>query len=206
MAIGDTYASLSELKAYLSLSEQTGLDEQMQDALQTASREIERYTRRQFNRNPSVAARVYKPLNSRICYVDDFWTTTGFVVETDSSGDGTFETTWASTDYELYPLNGVMDSISGWPQYKVQACASRWFPRCTGFRDATVRVTANWGWQDVPAPIKQSCLILAAENFQLKDAPLGVAGMGDFGVIRVRNNQMALNKLAKYCRRRMLES
>lgn len=205
MAIGDIYASLAELKSYLSLSEQTGLDEQMQDALQAASREIERETQRQFNKNPAVSARVFKPLNSRRLFVDDFWTTSGLIVETDESGDGTFEKTWVAADYELYPLNNTMDAMVGWPYQRLNAVSSNRWPVNTGFRDATVRVTASWGWDTVPAPIKQACLILAAENFQLKDAPLGVAGMGEFGVVRVRNNQMALNKLAKFKRKRMLE-
>jgi hypothetical protein len=46
---------------------------------------------------------------------------------------------------------------------------------------------------------------MAAETFQLKDAPLGVAGMDAFGsALRVRDNAMAASKLAPYVRDRFL--
>lgn len=200
MAIGDTYATLGELKSYMSLTGQTGLDEQMTDALQSASREIERYTKRHFNRAATgvVSTKVYRPHTSGVLWVHDFLTATGLVVETDDDDDGTYETVWAATDFQAEPLNPE----DGFPYTKIRAVGIvRWFPFCK--HRAAVRVTAEWGWAGVPAPVKQACLLLAAENFQLKDAPLGVAGMGEFGVIRVRNNQMAAAKLALYSRNRV---
>ena len=206
MALGDTYATLDELKAYLSLTGQTAVDDQVNDALQSASREIERHCKRQFNKTTVASARTYAPDNYGLVRTDDFHTVTDLVVETDETGDGTFERTWTSADYELYPLNGVVEGQPGWPFWKVRKSGSLWFPVCafTGHKRATVRVTAQWGWLEVPAPVKQACLILAAMAFKLKGAPLGVAGMGDFGVVRVRNNRMAEDKLNDYCRDKVL--
>lgn len=203
MALGDPYATLPEIKDYLSITATT-YDDELADALASASEEIERCTNRQFNKTTTASARVYQPHDSYVVRVDDFHTTTGFVLKTDEAGDGTFETTWASTDYELFPLNGIVNGQTGWPYNKICGTQSRWFPLPWTGRRATIEVTAQWGWASVPAPVKQACLILAAETFQLKDAPLGVAGMGEFGVVRVRDNKMADKKLRKYMRSQVL--
>jgi hypothetical protein len=200
MALGDNYATLDELKAYMSLTGQASMDDQMTDALTTASREIERHCNRQFNNTGTASARVYAPTLPRVVRCDDFYTTTGLILESDDSGDGTFPTVWTSAQYELEPVNGIVDGQLGWPYNKFRALSGLWFPRPWTMRRNVVRVTAKWGWAEVPAPVKQACLLLAAENFQLKDAPLGVAGMGEFGVVRVRNNRMAADKLNRYCR------
>lgn len=205
MALGDPYATYTELKDYLKLTDAgTAFDARLTDAVNSASREIERYTNRQFNMASSATARVFQPVRRNRCDSDDFWTTTGLVIETDASGDGVFETVWSASDYELFPLNGIVDGQDGWPYWKIRKAAGREFPiNCYG-RKATVRVTAKWGWAVVPAPVKQACLIMAAETYELKSAPLGVAGFGDFGVVRIRQNSLAAAKLAPYKKNRVL--
>jgi hypothetical protein len=42
--------------------------------------------------------------------------------------------------------------------------------------------------------------MLAAKNFQIKDAPFGVAGMGEFGFVRVQDDRGALGKLKPFRR------
>lgn len=210
MAIGDPYATKDELKDYLKLTAVgagSEFDARLSDAVDTASREIEKICNRQFNKATSATQRVYRPMAYQTCRVDDFWTTSGLIVETDMTGDGIFEVTWAANEYELYPLNGITDGQPGWPYNKMRATLGKYFPInkygpgtqgwAIGNR-ATVRVTAQWGWSAVPSPIHQACLIMAAETYELKSAPLGVAGFGDFGVVRVRTNPMALSKLQRY--------
>lgn len=205
MALGDTYASLDEFKRYMALTETSQHDNTLEDALQSASKEIERLCNRQFNNSEAApTARVYKPTTWTTALVDDFLTTTGLIIKTDVTGDGTFETTWTTSDYELFPLNGIVEGQGEWPYYKIVSVLGERFPINRTGRKATVEVTAKWGWASVPAPIKQACLLMAAETFQLKDAPLGVAGMGEFGVVRVRGNKMAANKLQPFIREPVL--
>jgi hypothetical protein len=197
MALGDSYASLAELKDRLGIEDDAD-DDRASDALASASREIESACSRQFNWAATASARLYYPHDSCWATVDDFHTTTGLVIATDEGDDGTYETTWTAADYQLEPLNGVVAGEQGWPYFKIRAMRSRWFP--TWGRRAPLQVTAQWGWADVPAPVKQACLILAAETLKLKDAPFGVAGFGEFGVVRVRDNPMVAKKLAPYMR------
>lgn len=200
MALGDTYANLSELKDRLDLSGDEDNDT-LQGALKAASRGIEKLTGRQFNDSGTATARVYRPDSHCRVDVDDFHTTAGLVVETDEGDSGVFGSIWTSGQYELYPLNGIVDGETGWPYSKIRAVSNRWFP-CG--RRATVRVTARWGWAEVPPAVKESCLVAAVEIFKLKDAPFGVGGYTDFGIMRVRDNPFVARMLQPYTRHAVL--
>lgn len=211
IALGDEYATVDELKSRLSIDGSNAIyDEELLEALRTSSQEIERFCNRQFNKVEAGAPtlRLFKsPKSSAYATVDDFHTVTGLVIETDDNGDGNF-TTWTTDDYELEPFSGTVHGQMGWPYWRINALGSKYFP-CSaawaaGRRRARLRVTAEWGWSAVPAPVKQACLLLAAKNFQLKDAPLGVAGMSDFGVVRVQDDRLAQSKLRPYVRDRIL--
>lgn len=198
MALGDSYATLTELKTRLDIADSTD-DDRLTASLASASRELEAWCARQFNDAGAATARTYRPAGGCRALVDDFSTTTGLIVET--STDGTTWTTWSTTDYQLEPLNGVVDGLSGWPYWRIVAVGGRWFPE---YRWTTVRVTARWGWTAVPAPVKEACMMIAAETFKIGDAPFGVAGFGEFGAVRVRMNTRAQSLLAPYQRNPVL--
>jgi hypothetical protein len=53
-------------------------------------------------------------------------------------------------------------------------------------QEATVKVTGTFGYGAViPTDVKQACNLLAIRQFKRYDSPLGVAGFGDIGVVRV---------------------
>ncbi|MEU6674761.1 hypothetical protein [Streptomyces sp. NPDC046925] len=197
MPLGDPYATVAELKVRLpNLDEVATYDDALADVLDSVSREIEQHCGRQFNKDATATTREYGPDEiyrlregpsvTQWVRVDDFYDTADLVIESDG-------TAWMSDAYVLRPRNGVVDGMPGWPFCEVYAAGGAAF-------GSTVSVTAKWGWADVPAPVKQACLIMAAETFQIKDAPFGVAGMDQFGAIRVRENRMAMAKLSRYCR------
>ncbi|MFG3137701.1 head-tail connector protein [Streptomyces sp. NPDC048211] len=197
MAIGDDYISTEELKTYMAIQSDM-YDALIANAISSASREIEKYTHRQFNSAGSATARVFQPEVAYRLHVDDFHTNAGLVIETDDSDDGTFGTLWDVGDYELTPYNGTMNGLPGWPFTGITAVGQK---RFRWSRRASVRVTANWGWAEVPDDVKQACFILASDTFQLKDARMGIAGSDQFGqIVRVRDNQIAQNKLRAYVR------
>lgn len=196
MAIGGDYGDLATLKRRLSITDNTD-DTDLQSALTSASREVEKFCHRQFNKETTATARVYEPLHDELTLVDDFHTTTGLEIAVDDSDDGTFGTVLTSSQYEVRPRNGVVDGEPGWPFWRVRATESGLFPRS---RRATVQVTAQWGWTAVPASVTEASLILAEEIFKLKDAPFGVAGYGEFGAVRVRDNPKVARMLGPYRR------
>lgn len=196
MAFGDPYALLDDLKAYLGMQEDLRFDVPLQQALESVSDEIEQHCNRQFNKVTTASAREFRIMYAPFVMVDDFHTITDLVIEEEST-TGSF-TTLSSTDYELMPLNGVVDGQPGWPYYKIVRRNGSFL------RGGRLRVTAQWGWTAVPAPVKQACLIMAAATFQIKDAPFGVAGSDQWGSIRVRDNAMAQSKLNRYVVDRVL--
>lgn len=206
VAVGDSYATLEEFKAYVKEQSRNESDDELQECLDAATREVNRITNRVFWTATAATARVYTPESYIRCKVNDFYTTSGLIIETDPGATGEFSETWTTPDYELSPLDGVVDGEEGWPFWKIRATGGFWFPRVyfPAQRTGIVRVTAKWGWADVPAPVKRATLIIAAENWKLATAPLGVAGFNQFGVVRVRQNSAAMSKLHKYIRKPIL--
>jgi hypothetical protein len=181
------YATIEDAKAYIAGEDQrSSNDDRILAALTSASRKIDSYCGRPFYRvvdaASSASLRTYYPDTSYRVTLDDMWTTTGLVVATDTSDNGTADTTWLAADYQLEPLNGVVDGLDGWPYYRLRAVAGRSFPQ--GKRPS-VHVTAKWGWSAVPDPVKQACLHLTSTIYKMEDAPLGVAALNDFGPLRM---------------------
>jgi hypothetical protein len=201
MAMGDSYATLPELKARFSITDDTRSDAALLAALQAASRGIELVCDRQFNIATEATPRVYHADFYTFASVDDFHTTADLAIATDEDGDGVFEQPWTAADYQLEPLNGINEGQPGWPFSKIRAVGSRAF-RCG--RRASLQVTAQWGWTAVPAPVRDACLIVAGELFKLKEAPFGVAGFTDYGAVRVRENPVAMKQLSPYVRYKVL--
>lgn len=197
MALGANYATDAELKTRLGISDSSE-DAAIAAAMSTSSRNVEKYCRRQFNDAGSASARKFYPLSRDIVLVDDFHTTTGFELRTDDDDDGTYETVWATTDYQLEPLDGIRDGVPGWPYWKIRAVDLYDF---RNNRRPHAQVTARWGWAAVPASVKEATLALAEEVFKMKDSPYGIAGFGEFGFVRVRENPKIVSMLKDYRRR-----
>jgi hypothetical protein len=189
MSIGDPYASRAELKLYVD-SDKTTFDDLLDDALDAATVGIEQACDRQFNRDAAAVAREFEATTGTLVLTDDFHTTDGLEVSVDGS-------TVDASAYRAEPLGGVVNGRPGWPRTRIRFVDGN---TITGGRGEIVTVTAHWGWDEVPTPVKQSCLILAAELYKLKDAPFGVAGMDQYGAIRVRENPMVMKKLAPFVR------
>jgi hypothetical protein len=201
MALGDTYVSATTLKARLGITDSND-DARITYALKAASRGIDKCCHRQFNDAGTTSARVYWPASIVDADVDDFSTTTGLIIATDPGFTQAYGQTWTSSQYELAPLNGIVDGETGWPYWQIHAIGAPWFPIPYGRigNRATLRVTARWGWAAVPDAITEACQIISEEIFKLRDAPFGVAGFSDYGAVRVRQNPIAMAMIAPYVR------
>lgn len=194
------YLTLSELRGWLGIDDSVD-DSELTDALSAAEAAVDDFCGRKFSQDANVVARAFRafdPCTLRLPGGADISTTTGLIVKTDDNDDGTYETTWTiTTDFVLETPGGYgYNAASGWPFTVVHAVGSKWFP--TGTLRPTVQITAKFGWVAVPAPVKHATRLLAAEYWKLKDAPFGVAGFGEFGVVRVRSNPKVAELLARY--------
>jgi hypothetical protein len=198
--LGSSYATLAELRSRVGITDATNTteDTKLTEALAAASRGIETMAGRQFNLATSATARLFYPTGYCETKVYDIASVTNLAIKTDLDNDGTFENTWASTDYQLEPLDGVVDGQAGWPWWTIRAVGSLRFPCVSTDQRAPLQVTAIWGWTAVPAPVKEATLILAEELYSLKNTPFGVGGYGQFGIIRARENPMVMTRLMPY--------
>lgn len=187
MAITNGYATLTEVKTFLSISDNVD-DTLLEGMVEAASRTIDRIANRRFYLDSSASARKYRVSSPVVLYLDDIGTTSGLVVKTDDNGDGIFETTLTlNDDYVMDPLT-ALDLGRPYTQITIVS-TTKTFPIFPGlFQNGLrpgVEVTAKWGWPSVPDDVNQACLILTADLYKRKDAPGGILGLGDLGSIRM---------------------
>lgn len=199
MAITDGYATLSDVKAALRITDSVD-DSLLEISIEAASREIDGWCERVFT--SSTATRIYRPTDVFTVDVDDLQSIT--TLKTDSDGDGVFDVTWESTDYQLNPLNGIAGGITT-PYTQVRAIGQYLFPiyepRNVNANEASIQITGVWGWSSVPTAVKQACIILSMRQFKRYDSPTGVMGFGDLGVMRVGRVDPDVEKLLMPFRR-----
>jgi hypothetical protein len=188
MAATNGYCTTPELQSW-NQATSAAAEALLDRAIEAASRAIDEFCQRHFWKTSAATARdlvADDPCTLVFGAFNDLHVVTA--VATDAAGDGTFETAWSAGDYELHPVNPTAaPELRPWTSMSV--AGSRRFPLPTGSgRQARVRVTGTWGWAEVPAAVEQACLLLAARLFLRKESPAGVAGFGEFGAIRVRNN------------------
>jgi len=203
----DRLVTESDLKEILGIAEaDTTDDNRLTVAADAATQQIQAWCNRHFVQQAAVSARTFVATTPWMLEIDDVSTAAGLVIKTDEDADGVFETTWASTDYQLEPLNGKLGG-QDWPYTRVRAIKAREFPFDYG--QALVEVTARWGWANpndddlyVPQPVKEAAQIQGVSIFKSADAPLGIAGFGDIGIMRLRQamHPVAMALLAPYKR------
>lgn len=176
------YATLAELKSQVSIpTDDATKDDRLNKALKSASRSIDRATGRRFWLDENVDTRTYRLDGRVLCesdgdvlLVDDIGDVAGLVVETGTTGSGTYT---AITGYETSPDNALADGYAITGLLKPHGV---W-----GTSSTRIRVTAKFGWPTVPDDIVQACLIQASRLFKRADSPEGVMGSAEWGVVRL---------------------
>ena len=199
VSVNKFYCGLEELKDRLSVTDNTD-DYAAQMAIQAASSWINEYTSQHFYR--ITETRTFRPESIWELDIDPVVSVSALNVDT--TGNGTFDQAWTQgTDYQLivgarsYNVNAA--GIAR-PYRKVQVLqAGKWFPFTWPYSHLDrVQITGTWGWPAVPPPVSQACLTLASQFFKEKDAPFGVAGVADYGVIRIQSSPWIVELLRPY--------
>jgi len=172
-----TYVDLTTLKGMLGITD-TARDTQLQDAIDGAVAAInKRCGGRTFDRDEDASARTFRTArrvavhdDGELLILDDIATEDDLVVEV---GSGTSWTTLDPGAYEAHPENALARGQA------IEGLISRW----TGY--SRVRVTAVWGWPEVPADIATAARLQASRLFDRKNSPGGVVGSAEWGVVRL---------------------
>jgi len=178
MAINQGYATLAQIKAAVRI--QDAIDDSLLEmAVESASRMIDAECDRNFY-SSGTATRDFMPNDPYTVDTDDL--TSIVSVKIDDAGEGTFPITLATTDYQTEPLNQRV-SGNAFPIYRLRMIGDYLLPIWA--KQATVRIQGVYGFTPVPIQVTQACIIQASRIYKRLDSPLGVAGFGDMGAIRV---------------------
>jgi hypothetical protein len=178
MAMTNAYATLAQIKAAVRITDAID-DSLLEMAVESASRMIDAETDRNFY-SSGTATRDYMPNDVYTVDTDDL--TEIVSVKIDDAGEGTFPITLATTDYQAEPLNQRV-SGNAFPIYRLRMIGDYLLP--IWGKQATVRIQGVFGFTPVPIQVTQAAIIQASRIYKRLDSPLGVAGFGDMGAIRV---------------------
>jgi len=173
MSITNGYLTLDEAQRYI--GEPGGAtNPQLEDAVTSVSRMIDGYCQRHFWQTSAGTARLFTAVDP---YTIQFGAFNDLVSVASVSEDGT-----AITAYRLEPRNVAGPETR--PYTSIRRTTGTW-AESTPEDLSEVTITGVWGWPAVPAAVKQACRLQVARMFKRADSPLGVAGFGEFGVIRI---------------------
>lgn len=202
MTLINAYCTVAEVRSQLADTGSKIEVALIEKAINASSRAIDTLCGRRFWRDATVTSRTYRPTDAYEVRVDDISTSTGLIVKTDTTGDGTWATTWDAADYQLEPLNSDVvaggDTLSAFAWWKLVAIDDKVF--LTGTRRASLQVTARFGWSAVPDDVNTAAILKSVGLFKRKDAPFGIAGFGDFAMRISRRDSDVWELLNPYIR------
>ena len=171
------YATVAQLKTRLSITDTTD-DTTLGMNLDGICRAIDEHCGWRFWRDATATTRYYTAEHDDTLFIDPLVSVTS--IATDTDGDGTYTTTWATTDYRLMPVNAAADN---WPYtwIKIKSGGSYDFVSY----DAGVRIVGVFGWPAVPSQVTEAALLLSEQLYKRKDAIFGVMSFPEAGEIRM---------------------
>jgi hypothetical protein len=197
------YVGLEEMKDRLGITDSTD-DSSLQFAIAATAGWVNSYTGRHFNQ--VTETRTFQPTNVWLLDIDDLVSCTQ--VALDMNGLGVYDTILTEgTDFQLRLGDGLYNvNATGtprpWTQLQITD-SGNWLPFTWPYsRLDRVQIQGTWGWPRIPWEIPEANRILAADLFKSKDAPFGVAGVSDLGVIRISSNPWLVGLLHNYVRPR----
>ena len=171
------YATVAQLKTRLSISDTTD-DTTLGMILLGVCRAIDTHCGQHFWRDTVATTRYYTAEHDDTLFIDPLVSVTS--VATDTDDDGTYTTTWATTDYRLMPVNAAADN---WPYTWVRIKSGGAYDFVS--YDAGVRIVGVFGWPAVPDAIAEAALLWSERLYKRKDAPFGVLAFPEAGEMRL---------------------
>jgi len=177
MTITNGYCTLAEVRQLLgySILTETTSDAMIEKVIEAASRAIDSWCDRRFYTASVDETKYYtaKYYNALFPEEDIVSITT---LKTDEDGDGTFEVTWATTDYLLLPFNQSYKNI-----IEIDPEGEHTFPATK----QGVQIVGKFGYcaiNDRPPEVTTFCMLLAVRLFKrMSEAPFGVMGFSETG-------------------------
>ena len=207
MAIVNGYTDLDSLKKRLYSANPNMVEDPTDDvALENVIEAVSRFIDSPLGLNrvfyATTATRYFTPRTNMRVVIDDLLSVT--TLKTDFDGDGTYETTWATTDYRLNPMNKT-------PKIEIQKTpfGVNYFPTIDGEGvEASVQVVGSFGYcaiADRPETITEACILGAMRVWGRKDLTFGISGSAELGsqqaVVALKNDSEFMSMLKSVAKR-----
>lgn len=196
-----TYATVAELKAQIDPSgtQVTFTDDDNANldlCLEAATEWIKERTGLNFE--ATTATKYYTADDANLLFIDDLLSVT--TLKTDDDADGTYETTWTTTDYILDPVNASPKRL-----VKVNPnTGDYYFPVEVA---NGVQIIGSWGTtSSIPNRIKVACLLIAHRLWKRHETLFGIASQGMLSLMVIKakvtedSDVVALLDMADYRR------
>ena len=171
------YATVAALKVRLGITDTTD-DTTLGMILSGVCRAIDGHCGQHFWRDATATTRCYTAEHDDTLFIDPLVSVTS--IATDTDGDGTYTTTWATTDYRLMPVNAAAD---GWPYTWVRIKSGGSYDFVS--YEAGVKIVGVFGWPAVPDAVAEAALLWSERLYKRKDAPFGVLAFPEAGEMRL---------------------
>lgn len=201
MTITNGYLTTAEARDYCGLSDLADT-ELLDSTVEAVSRMVDNHCQRTFY-SEAAQARTFETMSADMLSFGAFNDLVSVTsIKFDRDGDGTFEETLTAPLYQLLPPGGASFPEAG-PYTALQLFNQTWFPVPGGTagtgRTYLTEITGTWGWPAVPTAVKQATRIMVSRIMKRQESPQGVAGFGEFGVVRIsRIDPDVLALLAPY--------
>ena len=189
------YITLAQLKAAHELgiaATDLTYDSALEDVINATSREVDNFCNQRFWKNAVDETRYFTPTQNDQCLVGNLVSATS--IKTDTNLDRTYVTTWAATDYDLYPYNAALDTEPYWRVDKTpnglndfNAWANSTMMASPFTKDNTkyVQIVGIFGWPSIPQQVQQATLLWAMRAWMRHSTILGVSSSTALGQMKV---------------------
>jgi len=166
--------------ASVSIVDVTDLDDdaEIEKVITAISRAIDTVCKRRFY--AATETRYFTAQRADLLFVDDLLSVT--TLKTDQGGDRVYETTWATTDYDMLPSNAA---LAGEPYLRIAPApmSSKRFPA----HAKGVEIAGSFGYaSSTPAVIKEACLLWSMRVWKRREAIFGVIGTTALGQMTIK--------------------
>lgn len=169
------YCTLDEIKGELNITSED-YDDMLQAMVEQAKEFIDDFCNRHFD-TVTATARYFDGAGT-ILFIDDLISIDANGFKLDLDGDGTYESTLATTDYELYPLNIT-------PKTFIKISSNSNYGSFASGVKKGVEITGTWGYgSTIPKPIRRASIIQVCRWFKRKDSAFAdVIGTTEMGQV-----------------------
>lgn len=98
--------------------------------------------------------------------------------------------------YQLEPVNGLSASGETVPYDSIRRLGGSW--SSSGAGEATIAVTATWGWAAIPSGVKTAARIVTQDVLANRDVRFGLVAVTEAAAFSARENKTVQKALSQY--------